>query len=193
MNVVRQIESREEPAIAELTLDDFRTLHDSGAFDNRRKVELIEGVLFEVAAQKNRHAILKSELAFRLALALRELDSPLKAIVEPTVAMPPKGAPEPDIALSSETARDDYMALDTVALLIEISSTTLRFDLGPKARMYSFHGVREYWVIDLNQGKVHRHTEPSADGYRIRDEVALGGLLSSLTMPALAVDTAGLA
>jgi len=93
MNVAAQVQQDEQPKLYELTLEDFRTLHEAGAFDERPKVELIEGVLYEVAAQKNRHSFMKSELAVRLALALREMGSPLKAIVEPTVAMPPKSAP----------------------------------------------------------------------------------------------------
>ena len=191
MNVVRQVEG-EEPRLAELTLDDFRTLHDAGAFERRRKVELIEGVLYEVAAQKNRHSFMKSELGRRLANKLETLESPLKAIVEPTVAMPPKSAPEPDIAITSDRARDDYILLSTIALLIEVSSTTLSFDLKRKGKLYARNGIAEYWVVDVAREVVHRHWRPSAAGYEMKDEVPLGGSLESVTVEGLAVDTNGL-
>jgi Uma2 family endonuclease len=192
MNVVRQVAHEEEPKLFELTLDDFRTLHDAGAFEERRKVELIEGVLYEVAAQKNRHSFMKSQLGFRLELALRELGSPLTAIVEPTIALPPKSAPEPDIALTSDTARDDYVALETVALLIEVSSTTLSFDLKRKAALYARHGVAEYWVVDVAGEIVHRHWQAADGAYRQKDSLKLGSRLGSVTMPELAIDTVGL-
>jgi len=192
MNLIRQVAQDDEPRLYELTLEDFRTLHDAGAFDERPKVELIEGVLYEVAAQKNKHSFMKSELGRRLANKLEAMGSPLRAIVEPTVAMPPKSAPEPDIALTADTPRNDYVALDTVALLIEVSSTTLSFDLRRKGTLYARNGVPEYWVIDVAKEVVHRHWEPTVEGCRSNDEVALGGRLESVTIPGLAIDTANL-
>jgi Uma2 family endonuclease len=192
MNVIRQVGRDDEPKVYELTLEDFRTLHDAGALDERAKVELIEGVLYEVAAQKNRHSFMKSELGRRIANKLDALGSPLKAVVEPTVAMPPKSAPEPDIALTADTARNDYMNLDTVALLIEVSSTTLSFDLRRKAALYAKNGVAEYWVVDVANDVVHRHWEPAGGVYRHKDKITLGSELASITMPELAIDTANL-
>jgi Uma2 family endonuclease len=42
--------------------------------------------------------------------------------------------------------------------VIEISDTTLRWDMGRKAIRYALGGVREYWVIDVDgrQTFVHR-------------------------------------
>jgi Uma2 family endonuclease len=192
MNLVRQVQQDEEPKLYELTLDDFRTLHDAGAFDARPKVELIEGVLYEVAAQKNRHSFMKTQLGLRLASRLEALGSPFSAIIEPTVALPPKSAPEPDIAITSDSARDDYVSLDTIALLVEVSSTTLSFDLKGKAALYARHGVAEYWVVDVARQLVHRHWSAAEGVYRQKDKVSLGGELASVTMPELAIDTAGL-
>jgi len=45
-------------------------------------------------------------------------------------------------------------------LLIEVSDTTLRYDLNVKARLYATHGVREYWVVDLVAKRVWRHRKP---------------------------------
>jgi Uma2 family endonuclease len=92
MNVIRHVGRDEEPEVYELTLEDFRTLHDAGALDERAKVELIDGVLYEVAAQKNRHSFMKSELGRRLANRLEALGSPLKAIVEPSFDLRRKAA-----------------------------------------------------------------------------------------------------
>src|SRR5215472_6579923 len=37
-----------------------------------------------------------------------------------------------------------------MALVVEVSDTTLRFDLRVKARLYARAGVADYWVLDVN-------------------------------------------
>jgi Uma2 family endonuclease len=59
-------------------------------------------------------------------------------------------------------------------LLIEVSDSTLRYDLEDKARLYATHRVPEYWVVDLVHRRVVRHRAPSRAGYLQRDDVASG-------------------
>lgn len=42
-------------------------------------------------------------------------------------------------------------------LVIEVSDTTLRWDIGRKASRYALGGVREYWVIDVEGRRVFVH------------------------------------
>jgi Uma2 family endonuclease len=189
MTLVRQ---PEDPKPFPLTLQDYRVLHEAGAFDQGPRVELIEGMILQMNPQQNRHSFAKSELGFRLSAKLKELGSPLRAIVEPTIAIPPDSAPEPDIALTSDRPRDDYVALNTVALLIEVSSTTLKHDLERKAELYAASGVPEYWVLEVYAGVLHRHWEPEGRRYRQKDVVAVGGVIESITIAGLSVESDGL-
>ncbi len=71
--------------------------------------------------------------------------------------------PQPDVALLRP--RPDFYATATptaadILLLVEVADTTLRTDLGRKARIYASGGVIEYWVIDLNNRVVYVHREP---------------------------------
>ena len=50
-------------------------------------------------------------------------------------------------------------------LVIEAADTTLGLDLVRKARIYAAAGFPVYWVIDLQAGVVHIHTDPGPDGY----------------------------
>ena len=52
-----------------------------------------------------------------------------------------------------------------VVLAVEVSNTTLRYDLIRKARLYGAAGVQEYWVVDTDQRRVVVHREPRAEGY----------------------------
>lgn len=51
-------------------------------------------------------------------------------------------------------------------LLIEVSDTTLAFDLGEKMQMYAAEDVAEYWVIDIPHRSLIVHLDPAAGRYR---------------------------
>ena len=57
----------------QLTADDFFLLADAGAFQNYANTELIEGVIVSVNSQLAPHMRAKSELAFRLRVAIEAL------------------------------------------------------------------------------------------------------------------------
>jgi Uma2 family endonuclease len=50
-------------------------------------------------------------------------------------------------------------------LVAEMGNTSLRMDLGPKARIYATAGIPEYWVLDVGRRELVVHREPSGGGY----------------------------
>ena len=76
--------------------------------------------------------------------------------------------PEPDIAVTSESTTA-YLARhpepQELLLVVEVSDTTLGFDLTTKARLYARNGIPEYWVMDVNGRHLYRHRSPSPEGY----------------------------
>ena len=80
--------------------------------------------------------------------------------------------PEPDVSVA-QGALDDYLVRQPTAaqtaLVVEVSDSTLRLDLGVKLKLYAAAMIPEYWVVDLSNGKLHVHTLPRGDkspGYR---------------------------
>jgi Uma2 family endonuclease len=71
-----------------------------------------------------------------------------------------------------------------VLLLIEVSDATLRYDLEVKARLYATHGIPEYWVIDLVNGRLVRHRAPSGAKYTQVSELEAG----TVELPALEIE-----
>ena len=169
------------PEKARLRVEDFLLLNDNGAFADYSKTELIEGEIFYMNAQHSRHARIKTELAFELGIKLRELASDLRPIVEASTQVSDHSLPEPDIVVTSY--KGPYVVpLDTVELLVEVSDTTLKNDLGKKAKLYAAAGVPEYWVIDTEGNVIHQHWAPGAKGYREKCEVALGKCVAAKTI-----------
>jgi len=84
--------------------------------------------------------------------------------------------PEPDIIVTPEPTtayRTRHPEPQELLLLVEVSDTTLWFDLNTKARLYARNGVQEYWVMDINGRQLVRHRNPSSEGYA--DVVTLTG------------------
>ena len=172
------------PEKLRLRSEDFLLLNDNGAFQDYGKTELIDGEIYYVNSRHLGHARAKSRLTIELALALREMKSELEAISEVGVRASDHSVPEADIVLT--TQRDGgVVAADTVALAVEVADTTLNIDLGRKARLYAAAGVPEYWVIDMQVGRIVVQAEPEGDRYTRRTEVRFGDPLYAVTIEGL--------
>jgi Uma2 family endonuclease len=175
-----------------ISVEEFLLLNDSGAFANYTKTELIEGEIYCMNAQHSWHARTKTLLAFELISALRALGSDLEAWNEPSTRVSDYSLPEPDVVVTDYRG-DHVVPLESVTMIIEVSDTTLKIDLGRKLRIYAQAGIPEYWVVDRKGARVIRMWEPSGKAYAQRDEFALGDPVASATIQGLSVATDGLA
>jgi Uma2 family endonuclease len=174
-----------------LRIEDYELLDGSGAFAMQR-VELIEGVIVAVNSERMPHGRLKSELMFRLRLALRETALPYDAYADVTLALPPHSMPEPDVLIAQADAAGDYWTASDVAIVLEVSASSVRADLGFKRQLYAEHGIPEYWVADVARREVHHFWAPGDGDYRESHIVPLDGDLSSITLPNLTINGAGI-
>ncbi len=179
------------PEKVRLRVDDFLLLNDNGAFAEYSKTELLDGEIYFMDAQHSRHARIKTELAIELALALRQMDTEPRPIVAASTRVSDYSLPEPDIVVTSYKG-PHIVSLESVALLVEVADTTLRIDLGRKLRIYAAAGIAEYWVIDAEGKVLHQMWSPSAKSYREKRVVPLGARVEAVTVPGLAVETAGI-
>jgi Uma2 family endonuclease len=143
------------------TVADYDQMASAGLFD-RKRVELVEGRIFRMAAQYEPHVAGVSlasqviEQAFGSGYWVRR-QSPIR--------LGARSKPEPDVALVLGTEYD-YLKSGTPTqplLVIEVSDTTLRFDRGRKASMYAKHAVSDYWILNITDFQLEVHREPIAD------------------------------
>ncbi len=123
-------------------------------------VELIEGELILMPPMSARHAGTNNRL---IALFTSRLAG--RAIVGSQTPLRLGDASEPEPDLSLLRPRADYYAhshptTQDVLLLVEVSHTSLDFDLRVKAPLYARHGVPEFWVVNLGARQVERFTDP---------------------------------
>ena len=132
--------------------------------------------------------------------ALKALDSRLPpgwtSQKEEPVRIPEFDEPEPDIAIirgSDADYRGRIPTAEDVALLVEVSETTLRQDRGQKRAAYARAGIAVYWIVNLVARQVEVYTRPVKEGrYRSRKDYKPGQqvpvVIAGQPLPPIAVD-----
>ncbi len=164
---------------------------EAGSFDSQR-VELIEGELIDMPPQKDPHAWTIS----RLVHALRTVfPDPYWIKIQATQRLGDISGPEPDIAVLSGPPSPPARKKPEVLLVIEVSETTLRYDLGDKASLYAKHGITDYWVANVIDHQMEVFREPARDrsqrfkwGYKKSAVFALGDRVAPLCKPKASLD-----
>jgi Uma2 family endonuclease len=177
------------PGAYRLRVADYRLLDDAGAFAGLAKTELIEGVIVAVNAQYTAHARTQKHLYRGLDTACRASGLGLEAWFEVSIALGPETMPQPDIVVASNAPENAAIPGECVALVVEISDTTAKFDLGAKARIYASAGIAEYWVADVNAKIIHQMWAPEGEAYTERRGIPFGEPVAAMTIKGLSIAT----
>ncbi len=169
-----------------LTVDEFLLLDRERAFGGR-STELFDGEVYYMSPKHRPHARAIGDLYFAIRNALEASGSKLTAVVDVSVRLSDHDCPEPDIVLTSEPDGEGILPVESAKLVIEVSDSTLAFDLGLKAALYARAGVPEYWVVDVSGKRVHQMWEPHNGTYAQRRETSLSGSIEAMTVPQLAI------
>ena len=181
------VHDRLPPGKYKLTVDDFVRLDKTGVFGTTR-TELLDGDIIIMNAEYRPHAWVAGELGYRIRRALEVIGSDLW-VMSASVALSDHDMPLPDIVLTTEPRGAGPIPLGSVALIVEVASSTLDRDMGKKLALYAKAGVSEYWVVDLNARTIHQRWKRQGETYADRRTVAFGDRIEAATIAGLTVDT----
>ncbi len=153
-------------------------------FDPKDRVELLDGVVFEMSAIGARHGSCVDRLAHSFFSAVEG-----RAIVrvQGPIQLGEFSEPQPDVAIlrfRSDFYADHHPMPPDIHLVIEVADTSLRHDLARKAPLYVAGGAQEVWVIDLTDAVIHVTT---AAGTRT---LGAGDSVAPLAFPDVVLDVA---
>ncbi|MCX8076653.1 MAG: Uma2 family endonuclease, partial [Aquificaceae bacterium] len=128
---------------SKLTVEEFFK-----AYPEERRLELIDGEVYEMPAPSAEH----QRLLFRIARKVQEFSersgagevfvSPIDVVLSEDVVL------QPDIVYLSELSKVKDKIYGVPDLVVEVvSPSTLKRDLVDKMKIYEAHGVREYWLL----------------------------------------------
>lgn len=141
-----------------LTVEHVDALVEAGLLEDRR-MELVDGILFDVVPPNPPHSKTVAVLNRHLA---RALPDHLELLVQDALFVG-DGFLSPDLFVAPAVHPPQR---HRVALLaVEVTHTTHRRDR-EKAGEYAAAGVREYWMVDLEAREVVVHRTPDERTYR---------------------------
>ncbi|MCS6922317.1 MAG: Uma2 family endonuclease, partial [Elioraea sp.] len=183
------VESAQRHAI---TAEEYLRMGEAGVFGPEARLELIEGEIVEMApigSQRAGTVKLLNRLFSRLAG-----DHAILSVQDPVLANA-RSVPQPDLALLRPRADSYTRSHPTgpeVLLVVEVSDTTLAYDLGTKVPLYARAGIPEAWVVDLSAREVRVFRDPGPSGYRTVFTLARDGVLAAALLPAVSFPVAEL-
>jgi Uma2 family endonuclease len=175
-----------------ITVYEYHRMAEAGVFPPGVRVELIEGVIYEMPPIGSRHASIVNRLNALLGRAVGN-----RAIVscQQPVQLGQVSEPQPDLALLAP--RDDFYeyhlptAADTL-LLIEVSDTTLPTDRHTKLPLYAQHGIPEFWLIDVDDRRLHVFRNPTSTTYAEVTSPHAPSAISIASLPGITIDLSSL-
>lgn len=170
------------------TVAQFHYLGDLGLFEGRG-AKLMNGAIIEEGPMKHPHAkaSTKTEDRMREAFGRGWHVRASKPLVFGQTT-----DPMPDVAVVRGTP-DDYTDHPTTAdLVVEVSDTSLRYDLTDKLTAYAAAGIADYWVLDVNGRQLHVFRDPAGDAYASHLTLAESDTVAPLAAPAATVRVADL-
>lgn len=154
------------------SLEDYHNLIDSGALACKN-VELLEGELIEMPPESPLH----SYITRTATQYLREQLKGLALVIEAHPITLSNSEPEPDIAIVkpySHNYKNRHPFAEDIFLLIEVSNKTLNYDLNDKKKTYAREGIKEYWVVDINNRQIYVFFNPQNDDYLVSKIISEG-------------------
>ena len=153
-----------DPKQGHYTLDDYYALPEE------RRVELIDGVIYDMASPTGFHQIIAGHLYSILLTAIQAKKGscmPFMSPIDVRLDLDDRTMVQPDVIIlcdkSKYTPRRIEGAPDFIAEVLSPSSKTR--DLFIKLNKYRYAGVREYWVIDPVKKSVMTYVFENQDDY----------------------------
>jgi Uma2 family endonuclease len=167
-----------ESELYRLTAEQYHVLIESGTFDEKSRVEFIDGVIVEMRPKSPEH---ESIIRWLLRQLFATVDQDRYEIGASSALSLGESEPEPDLLVIAKKAERPYHPA-TAELVVEVAVSSRTRDLKVKPRLYAGAGVPVYWVIDVERARAVQHTQPQGDEYG-RVEI-----VTELTAPHLGID-----
>src|SRR5882724_11391333 len=183
----RYVSAAFQPTRMRISIDRYQRMVSTGVLTKDDRVELIEGEIIDMASIGKIHAAIVSQLQ---ELFVTGLGGRANVVTGGPIDLGGFSEPQSDLMLLKR--RDDFYrgktpeAVDAL-LVVEVSDSSLNFDLGKKLGLYARYGVAEYWVVDVASKCVFVQRSPDQERYADTSEMRGANLLVPLAFPELSI------
>jgi len=151
------------PSLHRFSLEQYYELGELGLLD--RRTELLDGVIIDMEPVSPWHANIGDILSRIFNGGAR---GRFRVRVRYPINLGQMSQPQPDLVLYRPGMwRGQHPGAADISLVVQISDSSLSFDLGEKLALYRANGIQEYWVIDLKATLA-----PHFKGQAFRDSIS---------------------
>jgi Uma2 family endonuclease len=168
------------------TREQCAPLEASGLFEQER-LELVDGELISKMGKNRPHVNAAMLMLEWLQETFGKRFVNAEAPIDVSPADNPWSEPVPDLLV----LKREYSNFTSgnpgprdLALVIEISDSSLAFDLTTKASLYARAGIEEYWVLDVTGRRLIAHRRPVSGKYALVVVYSEGEIIAPLAAPA---------
>lgn len=165
------------------TVDEYYRMSESGILTRDDRVELIQGEILEMSPIGHRHA---SCVARAVTLFVQAFGSKGVVMGQSPLRLTALSAPQPDVLVLQPTP--DFYATrapvaEDVLLLVEVSESSLRYDVDVKLQVFAAAGIPEIWIENLLDETILIFRNPSGRSYKSSLTVQRGDSISPISFP----------
>ena len=146
--------------VCRMSVDEYHRFIEAGVFGEDDKVELLEGWIAPKMPQNKPHKFSMPKTQYAL---LGAMPAGWYVAVQQPVATD-DSEPEPDFSIPRGQI-DDYPDgtpdAANVALLVEVSDSSLEHDRVVKSRIFARAKYPVYWIVNIPDRKVEVYTDPT--------------------------------
>ena len=172
-------------ASRKFSVDEYMGMVDIGVLSKDDRVELVDGVIVEMAPIGKPHG---ARISIVLQALMDIVPRNIMKYSQSTIRLDDGSGPEPDIALLTPIAsmdRENIPGPEDILLVIEIADSSLRADRNQKARRYAASGIPELWIFVLETDEVEVSRQPTPDGYADVQVYRRGDTLTVQELPGI--------
>ena len=173
------------PEKRKFTVAEYYRMTELGILQHTERVELLDGEIIVMAAIGVPHAIGVNRVNQAFAEVARNR---FTVSVQNPVHLDDYSEPQPDLAivrLREDSELTSHPGPADTLVAVEVSDSTLAFDLGAKARRYAAAGIPEMWVMNLPGDCIDRLDQPGPAGYARHTVFRRGENISPAALPDL--------
>lgn len=163
-------------------VDEYHRMIDIGILTSDDRVELLDGIIFQMSPQRPPHAATTQRASDYLKALLSG-----KAHVRMQLPITlPTSEPEPDIAvvrIDPGSYADHHPSPSEILLLIEVAYSSFDTDCKEKALIYAKANIADYWVLDVSDARALIYRNPTLLGYQSEIILDEDAVLASLAFP----------
>jgi Uma2 family endonuclease len=151
------------------TVGSYEQAAAAGVFGDAPRVELLDGEVYQVSPMRPGHAATCRAIHVAIARAVDPAHWTVGS--QQPVVVGARSEPEPDVWVAfgpEDRYRDRHPTAADLALVVEVSDTSLVVDRSVKVPIYARAGVEEVWIVSVPERAVSVHAQPGPAAARYR-------------------------